>query len=204
MTSAEPSSPLLYYIRHGETDWNAQGRVQGNQDVPLNALGQTQAIHAGDVLRELMTHAGQDPSDYDYVASPLIRARVTMELVRVQVGLSAGGYRTDARLRELSYGNWEGLTLPQMQSDNPDLFAARALDTWNVAPPDGETYAHVSERLKDWYGGLTKNTVAVAHGGCMRALRVALGLAEPAEAVNFGVGQGVVYVFDGSAMTPFA
>jgi probable phosphoglycerate mutase len=203
VSQSHRSSPLLYYVRHGETDWNAQGRVQGNRDVPLNALGHTQAIHAGDVLLGLIKHAGRRPRDFDYVSSPLSRASVSMELIRVQLGLPARGYRIDRRLRELSYGNWEGMTHPEMQAANPDLYAARVHDSWNVAPPAGEAFADVAVRLKEWYEGLTTDTVAVAHGGCMRALRKVLGLVDAAQAANFTVAQGVVYVFDGRSMEAF-
>lgn len=174
--------------------------MQGNRDVPLNALGHTQANHAGKVLLGLMKRAGHKPLDYDYVSSPLSRASVSMELVRVQLGLPARGYRVDRRLRELSYGNWEGMTHSQMQADNPDLYASRVHDSWNVAPPAGEAFADVAVRLKDWYQGMTHDTVAVAHGGCMRALRAVLGLVDTAQAANFTVAQGVVYVFDGRSM----
>ena len=81
---AEPAKPppTIYYIRHGETDWNVAGRLQGRHDVPLNARGRAQAIHCGDILHDLFARDGRDPADFDYVSSPLGRARETMELVR--------------------------------------------------------------------------------------------------------------------------
>ena len=72
------SAPTIYFIRHGETDWNAEARLQGQRDVPLNDLGRVQAEEAGRRLRELVGR----PEDLDYVASPLGRARETMERLR--------------------------------------------------------------------------------------------------------------------------
>ena len=73
-------SRTVYYLRHGETDWNVAGRLQGNQDTPLNARGEGQAIHCGEVLRDLLARDGVDPGALDYASSPLMRARRTMEL----------------------------------------------------------------------------------------------------------------------------
>jgi bisphosphoglycerate-dependent phosphoglycerate mutase len=74
--------PTIYYIRHGETDWNVAGRLQGRHDVPLNARGRTQANHCGNILRDLFAQIGRHPADFDYLSSPLGRACETMALVR--------------------------------------------------------------------------------------------------------------------------
>ena len=79
--------PLLYYIRHGETDWNVEARLQGGRDIPLNANGRAQATHSGEVLRELLAHDALDPASLDYIASPLGRTRETMERVRTALAL---------------------------------------------------------------------------------------------------------------------
>ena len=95
----------LYFVRHGETDWNRAQRYQGQKDIPLNALGRSQAVGNG---RTLVGTLGAAAAAIDYVASPLLRARETMELMRAELGLPALGYRTDDRLREIHYGYWEG------------------------------------------------------------------------------------------------
>src|SRR5258708_6813130 len=77
--------PTIFYIRHGETDWNGAGRLQGRHDVPLNARGRAQAMHCGEILRDLLARDGH--AAVEFVASPLGRARETMELVRVALGL---------------------------------------------------------------------------------------------------------------------
>jgi broad specificity phosphatase PhoE len=187
--------PTIYYIRHGQTEWNALGRLQGVQDIPLNELGRTQSVHAGHILADLFGRDGEDASSIGFVASPLGRARQTMELVRGVLKLPLAGYAIDDRLREIGYGEWEGSTLAEMQAKDPDLFARRQIEKWTVAPPAGETYVSVQARMADWYRGLTGDTVVAAHGGTLRALMVALGLETPESAADLPIEQGVVYVF---------
>ncbi len=193
----------LYYIRHGETDWNAAGRFQGTQDIPLNDIGRRQATDAGRVLGDLVTRSGYEHTALTYVSSPLGRARHTMELVRGTLALPAEDYSLDPRLREIGYGQWEGLTLPQMEQHDAVTFASRKADVWGVAAPGGESYASVTERMREWADSLLGDTVVVAHGGTMRALMVALGVATPAQASGTPIGQGVVYVFGDGAMTKY-
>ena len=188
-------APTIYYIRHGETAWNAEGRLQGAQDTSLNHLGRKQAAHAGGILADLFARDGRSEQALAYVASPLGRARSTMELVRGALRLPPGDYSIDDRLREIGYGDWEGSTLAQMQARDPELFARRQVDKWTVSPPGGETYASVQIRVRNWYDQVLVDTVAVAHGGTARALMVALGIETPASAADLTIEQGAVYVF---------
>jgi len=188
-------TPTIYYIRHGETSWNAAGRLQGVQDVPLNDLGRKQAAHAGNILADLFVRDGRDKSSLVFVASPLGRARSTMELVRGAMKLTPADYALDDRLREIGYGQWEGSTLAEMQVRDPVLFTKRQTDKWTVSPPGGESYVQVQARMQDWYNSVRTVTVAVAHGGTARALMVALGLETPLSAADLTIEQGAVYVF---------
>jgi probable phosphoglycerate mutase len=197
-------APTIYYIRHGETAWNAEGRFQGTQDIPLNDLGRRQAVEAGGILTGLFARDGRNQSSLTFVASPLSRARSTMELVRGVLQLPTGGYAVDARLREIGYGRWEGATLAQMQASDPEIFAARLSDKWTVAPPDGESYASVQARMSDWYNQLTSDTVAVAHGGTARALMVALGVETSDSAADLTIEQGAVYVFGDGGLRKYS
>jgi broad specificity phosphatase PhoE len=187
--------PTIYYIRHGETAWNVEGRLQGALDVPLNDLGRRQATKSGNILAELLARDGRDKSSLSFVASPLGRARSTMELVRSILKLPPDEYSLDNRLREIGYGVWEGSTLAEMQAADPELFAKRQTAKWTMAPEGGETYAMVQLRMRDWYDSLLLDTVAVAHGGTARALMVALGLETPSSAADLVIEQGTVYVF---------
>jgi broad specificity phosphatase PhoE len=195
------ASPTIYYIRHGETEWNAVGRFQGTRDIPLNARGRDQAVTAGAILSCLLAGDRRAPAAMSFVASPLGRARRTMELVRQVLKLPAAGYDVDDRLREIGYGEWEGLTLPEMQLHDAATFASRNLDKWGIAAPAGESYASVTLRVRDWFDSLRADTVTVAHGGTMRALMVVLGVATPLEAADTPIGQGVVYVFRDGGMS---
>src|ERR1700730_655093 len=107
--------PKIYYIRHGETAWNAQGRFQGTRDIPLNDLGRSQAVAAGAILRDVLAGDGRKPSSLPFVSSPLGRPRRTLTLVRDAMNLPPADYSVDARLREIGYGHWEGLTLGEMK-----------------------------------------------------------------------------------------
>jgi len=196
-------APTIYYIRHGETAWNAEGRFQGSQDIPLNDLGRTQAVTAGGILADLLARDGREASSMPFVASPLGRARLTMELMRGKLKLPPDQYAVDDRLREIGYGQWEGLTLPEMKLHDAATFASRDQDKWGVAAPSGESYASVTLRMREWFDSLLVDTVAVAHGGTMRALMVALGIAAPVEAAETPIGQGVVYVFNGGGLKKY-
>src|SRR5258705_5062830 len=98
----------LYYIRHGETAWNAEGRLQGAQDTSLNDLGRKQAARAGGILADLFARDGRSEQALAYVASPLGRARSTMELVRGALRLPPHDYTIDDRLRAIGYGGCGG------------------------------------------------------------------------------------------------
>lgn len=158
----------LYMIRHGQTDWNAELRMQGQKDIPLNATGRGQAEANGKKLRALI---GTTVSDYDFVASPLSRARETMQILRHAMGLTPGAYQIDERLREISFGDWEGHTLSELQAEWPDRLQARIENKWHFIPPgeDAESYEILSWRVGSFLKSLTRPTVCVSHGGIMRA-----------------------------------
>jgi broad specificity phosphatase PhoE len=194
--------PTIYYIRHGETAWNAEGRLQGTQDVPLNDLGRKQAAHSGAILADLFARDRRSEASLGFVASPLGRARSTMELVRGALKLPPHDYAIDDRLREIGYGDWEGSTLKQMQTSDPAVFAERQADKWAVPPPGGESYAQVQARVADWYATLAADTVA--HGGTARALMVALGIETPDSAADLTIEQGAVYLFADGGLAKYS
>ena len=196
--------PTVFYLRHGETDWNVAGRLQGRRDVPLNARGREQALHCGAILRDLFARDGRDPQSLDYVSSPLVRATETMALAREAMGLGRDGYRTDEQLAELAFGDWEGMTIAQLHYRDPQRIAAREHDKWRFVPPQGESYEMVAARMRVWYEGLAGDAVAAAHGGTCRGLMAILGIAKPAAAPLVDIAQGVVYVFEGDKLTRYA
>jgi probable phosphoglycerate mutase len=194
------SRPLIYYVRHGETDWNRAGRLQGRRDTSLNARGREQAICCGEILRAVFARNGRDPAALDYIASPLNRARETMEGMREPLGLPPREYRLDARLAEMAFGDWEGLTLAEVAMRDPEALVARERDKWAFVPPNGESYQQLSVRVGEWYASLRRDSVVAAHGGTARALMVHLGIAPPATAPRLSIEQGVVYGFAPGSM----
>jgi len=195
--------PTLYYVRHGETGWNVQRRLQGRRDVPLNARGQTQALRCGQILHDLFERDARAADEFDYVSSPLGRARQTMEGARSALGLDPAVYRLDERLAEISFGEWEGYTLAQLRTRDPQRLAVREHDKYHFVPPGGESYEHVEKRMAAWHVSLTRDTVAVAHGGTMRGLLVHLGIETAGAAPLADVEQGVVYVFSGNRLARY-
>ena len=196
--------PTLYYIRHGETDWNVARRLQGRQDIPLNARGRAQATRCGEILRDLFARDGRDPPTLDYVASPLGRARHTMELARAAMGLAPEAYTVEPQLAEISFGAWEGYTIAEMRARDPQGTVQREQDKWHFLAPGGESYEMVSARMGVWYETLTRDMVAAAHGGTARGLMAYLSIAKPAAAPLIDIEQGVVYVFEGGKLTRYA
>ncbi|MCW2285633.1 putative phosphoglycerate mutase [Rhodoblastus acidophilus] len=182
----------LFFLRHGETDWNAEGRLQGQQDIPLNALGRRQAAQAGRKLKKIFG-AGGVPAVWQ--ASPLTRTRDTMTLARAELGLPAAGVRLDDRLKEFTFGRWEGKTWPDVMALDPEGAAARDRDKWNFCPPGGESYAHLAERLRPWLAEQQPPTVVVSHGGVARALMHLIGGLPIERAPTADIWQGRVLVF---------
>ena len=196
--------PVLYYVRHGETDFNRQGRLQGRRDTVLNAHGRQQAAECGVLLRELFARDHRRPQDFKYVASPLKRARETMEIVRATLGLQPHDYEVDARLIEIAYGEWEGLTLQEIETQNASVLSARERDKWDFAPPGGESYRELADRIGKWYGSLTADSVVAAHGGGVRALMAILNIESEEQATRAQIEQGVIYVFADGKMSRYA
>jgi broad specificity phosphatase PhoE len=196
--------PVLYYVRHGETDFNTEGRLQGRCDTVLNARGRRQAAECGVLLGELFARDRRQPQEFRYISSPLKRARETMEVLRSTLGLQPRGYDIDERLVEIAYGEWEGLTLPEIEARTASVLSERERDKWDFAPPSGESYRELADRIGTWYRSLTSDTVVAAHGGGVRALMAILKIVSEEQATHAQIEQGVVYVFADGKMSRFA
>src|SRR5262249_17495310 len=142
-------------------------------------------------------------TDYGYVASPLQRARQTTEIMRAELGLARDDYRVDSRLREIGFGEWEGLTFRDVRARDPRAPARGGRDKGALVPPGGESYAQVALRMREWYDALDGDTVVVAHGGTARALIGVLGITPPAQAPSVEIGQGIVYRFTNGSMSRY-
>lgn len=150
----------LWLIRHGQTDWNLEGRIQGWRDIPLNSAGLEQARQAAEKL-----DGGVFAALY---SSPQGRARQTAEVLAARTGLPI---HLDDRLRELNRGEWEGLLFGEVEERYPHLWAVRNNDPANFRPPGGETVAEAAVRM-----GQFADEVCVRHPGG-RLLVVSHGMA---------------------------
>ena len=188
------SGVTLYLARHGETLANSEHRFSGKRDTPLTEKGLAQAHAVGEILKR---EVGLRPR-LDFVASPLARARRTMEIVRGVLGLAEAGFTTDARLQEIDLGDWDQLTDEEARARDPALFAARGADKWKVHVPGGENYEEVAARVTPWVECLRADTFAVSHGALTRILRgLFLGLSWQAMS-GLDEPQGVVFRIRGS------
>lgn len=196
--------PVLYFVRHGETDFNIAHRLQGRFETSINSSGRDQARHCAGLLFDLFGRERREAAGYAYACSPLRRARETMEILRATLGLDAAGYAVDDRLQEISYGEWEGSTLPEISARDPQLLARREQDKWGFRPPGGESYRDVAERVASWYAGVSRDTVIAAHGGIARALMANFGILPEEEATYAEVAHAAVYVFADGTMARYA
>lgn len=187
----------LYFSRHGQTQANLEKRFSGKKDTPLTALGRAQAGEVGQVLKREL---GPKPG-IACVASPLQRARTTMEIAREVLELPPEGYTTDSRIQEIDLGRWDQLTDAEARALDPAYFDRRAADKWNVPALGGEDYEDVAKRLTAWMGDLKADTFAVSHGAATRILRgLFLGL-DAAHMSALDEPQGVVFRVRGSEVT---
>jgi broad specificity phosphatase PhoE len=172
--------PLCFFVRHGETAWNKEGRLQGQADTLITEEGRHQADRNGHKLKELLG----DPEKFDFVASPMKRTRETMERIRAVLGLDPKAYSTDPRLVELSFGDWQGRTYVELEREEPGAYARRIADKWGFVPPGegAESYAMLALRVAPFVRELKRPMVCVTHGGVIRSIFVLLGALEPDDA----------------------
>ncbi len=169
----------IFVVRHGQTDWNAAGRLQGSSDIPLNDVGRAQARAAASSLWRALE------GEPVVVSSTLGRA---VETARIIVGERRAALHQDARLGERRYGPWEGLLAHERASRFPDDDAA-----WRAGfEPDFdgyESHAAVAARMvaaaHEWVARVSGDLVVVAHGSSGRMLLLAM-LGQPLEGRTLG------------------
>lgn len=158
--------PPIYFLRHGETDWNRDRRIQGRTDIPLNPTGLGQARRMALKLTEVVPAI----DSFDLVASPLTRTRQTMAAVLEAYGAGEDAVRLDERLGELSFGEVEGLAWADVHALGiaPEADPERYHD-WR--PVNGESYDDGRRRVAEWLAIVERPTIVVSHGGISRILR---------------------------------
>jgi probable phosphoglycerate mutase len=191
------AGPLIYYVRHGQTDWNAEERYQGRIDIPLNDTGRGQAKGNGEKLAKILGQA----EGFEFISSPLVRSRETMEIIRREMGLEPSQYAIEPRLIEISYGDFEGTTRVDLKANNREAFDQRKKDMWNFQPENGESHAMVVSRVGEWLESLPQDGkfLVAAHGAIGRVMRHLAGGAAIEDIAHFAFPQDQFYRFEGGA-----
>lgn len=159
------SRPVIYLVRHGETEWNRTRRYQGWSDSPLTERGVAQADAIGRWLCTL-----PEARSAVLIASPLGRARHTAEIIGECLGRAAA-IRFDDRLREISLGSWDGLHRDEIAAISPGIFDDDYFE-WYFRTPDGESYDAFAGRIAAWLAEAGEGPlIVVTHGVVTRVLR---------------------------------
>jgi probable phosphoglycerate mutase len=186
----------IYLIRHGETEWNAQGRFQGKLDSALTDTGVKQAEAIGRCV------AGLDISFDAFVSSPLGRTRQTAAIIAGSAHLPAA--QCDDRLAEVSLGSWDGLTHYDIDAQWPGLLDGSTTFDWFFRSPDGETYDSAFQRAECWLEERQGVTVAVSHGLISRIIRGAYCGLSRTDALSLPVPQDVIWKLSSGRIEPIS
>lgn len=158
----------IWLVRHGQTAWNKAHRAQGHTDIPLDEVGKQQALLVGRAMAELPIER--------VVSSDLSRALDTGKQIAEAANISIS---VDDRLRERSFGEWEGEDFPTIAERFPKMADEQGVSRNHVRPPGGESFADVYARLQEFTEELisrNENTVIATHGGtCSVLLSILLG-----------------------------
>ena len=188
---------VLYLVRHGESEWNRIGRIQGRRESPLTGLGRAQAAALGHMLREVLPDPG-----IDIVASPLERAFETATIIAGELGRDAGDVRIDERISDFDVGVLAGYPgWDAVATDHPELARARLEDPIRFRPPGGESGADVLARAQDFLDerkAAGRDTLVVCHGVINKFIRAAARGITGGDIIALGEDQEVVYRLDGA------
>jgi broad specificity phosphatase PhoE len=187
------SRPPIYFVRHGETDWNVQGLIQGWTDTPLNEKGHAQARA---VARALSAIPGFSP-DFHFVVSPLLRARQTMGYIAEALSLDSGRVAVEPAVQELGFGVWEGKPFWELKAS--PIYPAHPEDRYAWRPELGESYEDGHLRINRWLDALDRPTVVVAHGAIGRCLVAEIARLPRRDLVELVMRQGYYCRLDGGA-----
>jgi broad specificity phosphatase PhoE len=167
----------LYMLRHGETAWNTERRMQGTKNSDLTERGRAQAQAMG---RTLKIELAREPGPTIFLRSPLGRTRETSGIIGRELGIPDTDWREDMRLAELAYGEWEGFSWKEIEVTHPTALADWRADPHGYCPPGGETHERLSQRSAEMLALIAESgtrTVVVSHGvsgAVMRGLHLGL------------------------------
>lgn len=172
---------VLWLVRHGETEWNAARRLQGQQDSPLTTRGQRQAQAIADLLARTLGPELRQGLPLRLVSSPLGRTRATAAPIAAALGLPV---EHDARIAEIGLGAWEGMTWAEIEEAYPGALDGASPHERFFRSPGGERHADLMARLGGWLQEVDGPTVAVSHGFAGRVLRGLYGGLDPLAALD--------------------
>lgn len=177
----------VFFVRHGQTVYNMQKRLQGWKDSPLSEEGTGHS--------QMMGKALQDQSFTHVWVSPLGRAIQTANIMQEYIGFE---YDTTDDLREVSFGDWEGLTLPEINEQYPGMWDERQNDKWNYIPPGGESnhFAQArAQRMKDRIEACEAGSriLIIAHFAINRLVVSQLMDMQPDDVMRMNVPHGILY-----------
>jgi len=174
-------TPLLF-VRHGETDWNVQGLIQGSIDTDLNPKGHEQARS----VAQLLAARPDRLAGFDIIVSPQHRAMQTAGYIIGALGRN--GHAVDVRVRELGFGAWEGKPFWELKAS--PIYPADPEGRFFWRPEGGESYEDGIARVKHFHAELERPTLIVAHGAVGRCLMGFVAGLGPREIVNLPTPQG--------------
>ncbi len=182
------SLPELYILRHGETEANAEGRMQGGIDSPLTEKGLAQA----DKMAQLLADCGVSPTRFDLISSPQGRAMQTASPISKATGCPI---TEDARVAEIGMGLWAGLLLSEIATRWPAPVTPESSLQFYARAPEAESFDSLWARTSDFLSGLQRPAVIITHGFTSRFLRTQVlgrGMDRLSEVPD---GQGVIFHF---------
>jgi broad specificity phosphatase PhoE len=182
--------PPIIFVRHGETDWNKKGFIQGSIDTDLNDKGRAQA----QAVAQALLLKRDELTNWNFVVSPQKRARDTMGYITA--ALEKPPAVIDARVRELGFGVWENHPFWELK-DSP-IFPADAERRYVWRPEGGESYQDGVARVDDWLSEIKTPTLVVAHGAVGRCIMGRVAGLPPEQIVTLKTPQGCYcYLHDG-------
>lgn len=183
----------IYLLRHGETEWNKEGRLQGRKNSRLTLRGREQAEQLGRVLASRLGHR-QLPLH----VSPLGRARETADIIRPFLGNPEP--LVDDRLQEMTLGQWEGLTRNEVNARWNGVVGDDSNAEWWFLAPGGELYEHFKARVSSWLQELHGPVIAVSHGITTRLIRGQYLDLSRKQSLSLPVPHGVIWRLAGGAI----
>ena len=179
---------MILLLRHGETFWNREARIQGHMESDLTPLGERQADAMAGLVADLVA---RDGGDFRLISSPIGRAMRTAGMVADATGLSI---EVDPLLAEIACGEWEGKLRAEVAHHHPAIFATRE---WFFGAPHGETFEDVTTRATHWLETIPpepeRRVIAVSHGVLGRLLRGAYAGLDRQTTLDQDVPQNSVY-----------